>query len=128
MTINADVNIDLAIEELGLNNNEYVINWDTHSIHKWYDDGRNPDPQPTDEQINAAWEAWKTANGSLALVELRYQRNIKLKESDWTQSPDVPETLKAKWVTYRQALRDLPANQTPADVKLSNITWPTEPT
>ena len=56
MTINADVNIDLAIEQLGLSNNEYVINWETHSIHKWYDDGRNPDPQPTDEQINAAWE------------------------------------------------------------------------
>ena len=29
--------------------------------------------------------------------------------------------------TYRQALRDLPANQTPTDVRLSNITWPTEP-
>ena len=26
--------------------------------------------------------------------------------------------------TYRQALRDLPANQTPSDMKLSNISWP----
>ena len=125
MTINADVNIDLAIEQLGLNNNEYVINWTTHSIHKWYDDGRNPDAQPTDEQINAAWEAWKTANGSLAFVELRYQRNMKLKETDWMASPD--RTMTDAQKTYRQALRDLPASQTPTDVQLSNITWPTEP-
>ena len=48
MTINADVDIDLAIEQLGLNNNEYVLNKTTHSIAKWYDDGRNPDAQPTD--------------------------------------------------------------------------------
>ena len=32
MTINADVDIDLAIEQLGLNNNEYVLNKTTHSI------------------------------------------------------------------------------------------------
>ena len=126
MTINADVNIDLAIEQLGLNNNQYVINWTTHSIAKWYDDGRNPDAQPTDEQINAAWEAWKTANGSLAFVELRYERNLKLKATDWMASPD--RTMTDAQKTYRQALRDLPASQTPTDVQLSNITWPTEPT
>tara|TARA_R100000231_G_scaffold93149_1_gene69948 strand:- start:127 stop:507 length:381 start_codon:yes stop_codon:yes gene_type:complete len=126
MTINADVNIDLAIEQLGLNNNEYVINWDTHSIHKWYDDGRNPDAQPTDEQLNAAWEDWKAANGSLALVKLRYERDRKLKDSDWMAVPD--RTMTDEQKAYRQALRDLPANQTPADIKLSNITWPTEPT
>ena len=106
--------------------NQYVINWTTHSIAKWYDDGRNPDAQPTDEQINAAWETWKTANGSLALVELRYQRNLKLKETDWMASPD--RTMTDAQKTYRQALRDLPASQTPTDVQLSNITWPTEPT
>ncbi len=126
MTINTDVNIDLAIEQLGLNNNEYVINWDTHSIEKWYDDGRNPDAQPTDEQLNAAWEDWKTANGSLALVELRIQRNLKLKESDWMAVSD--RTMTDEQKAYRQALRDLPANQTPSDTRLSNITWPTEPT
>ena len=125
MTINADVDIDLAIEQLGLSNNQYVINRTTHSIAKWYDDGRNPDAQPTDEQINAAWEAWKTANGSLAMVELRFERNIKLKDSDWMASPD--RTMTDAQKTYRQALRDLPANQTPTDIKLSNITWPTEP-
>ena len=126
MTINADVNIDLAIEQLGLNNNQYVINWTTHSIAKWYDDGRNPDAQPTDYQINAAWEDWKSKHGSLAMVELRFERDIKLKESDWMAIPD--RTMTDQQKAYRQALRDLPANQTPADTKLSNITWPTEPT
>ena len=126
MTIKADVDIDLAIEQLGLNNNEYVINRNTHSIHKWYDDGRNPDAQPTDEQINAAWEDWKTANGSLALVELRCERDRKLKDSDWMAVPD--RTMTDEQKAYRQALRDLPANQTPSDTRLSNITWPTQPT
>ena len=126
MTINTEVDIHLAIEQLGLNKptNPYVLNVTTHSIEKWYD--RNEDTKPTDEQINAAWETWKAANGSLPLVELRFQRNIKLKETDWMASPD--RTMTDAQKTYRQALRDLPASQTPTDVKLSNITWPTEPT
>lgn len=127
MTINSDVHVHLAIEQLGKNNNGYQVssNHPPQTITVW--DKTNSDSQPTDDEINAAWETWKSKNGSVAFVELRYQRNKKLRQSDWTQSPDVPETLKAKWVTYRQALRDLPANQTPADVQLSNITWPTEP-
>ena len=126
MTINADVDIHLAIEELGLNKptNSYVLNVDTHSIEKWYD--RNEDTKPSDEQINAAWETWKSKYISTAMIELRIQRNLKLKESDWMAVSDRIMTDAQK--TYRQALRDLPANQTPTDTKLSNITWPTEPT
>ena len=48
-------------------------------------------------------------------------------QSDWTQNDDVPTETKTKWQTYRQTLRDLPANQTPSDMFLSNITWPTKP-
>ena len=125
MAINKEVDIHLAIEELGLTKptNSYVLNVDTHSIEKWYD--RNEDTKPTDDQINAAWETWKSKNGSLALVELRYERNLKLKKTDWMASPD--RTMTDAQKTYRQALRDLPANQTPTDVRLSNIIWPTEP-
>ena len=125
MAINKEVDSHLAIEELGLTKptNSYVLNVDTHSIEKWYD--RNEDTKPTDDQINAAWETWKSKNGSLALVELRYERNLKLKKTDWMASPD--RTMTDAQKTYRQALRDLPANQTPTDVRLSNITWPTEP-
>jgi hypothetical protein len=64
--------------------------------------------------------------------QLRIVRNEKLTETDWSQSPDVPSTTKDKWLTYRQALRDLPANANPkldADGNLdqSSFTWPTEP-
>ena len=56
---------------------------------------------------------------------LRKERNTRLSVTDWRASSDL--TLSTDWKTYRQALRDLPANQTPADNELSNITWPTEP-
>ena len=56
---------------------------------------------------------------------LRKERNTRLATTDWRASSDL--TLSTDWKTYRQALRDLPANQTPADNELSNITWPTEP-
>ena len=64
--------------------------------------------------------------------ELRIERNKRLAETDWSQSPDVPSTTKDKWLTYRQALRDLPASANPTldeDGYLdhSSITWPTEP-
>ena len=42
---------------------------------------------------------------------------------DWTQSRDVTLTNDSDWQTYRQTLRDLPANT--ADPK--NPTWPTKP-
>lgn len=42
------------------------------------------------------------------MQELRRYRNFKLVESDCTQLSDSKYD-KAKWATYRQALRDLPA-------------------
>tara|TARA_R100001082_G_scaffold100033_1_gene68969 strand:+ start:421 stop:789 length:369 start_codon:yes stop_codon:yes gene_type:complete len=56
---------------------------------------------------------------------LRTKRNQLLAETDYLGNSDV--TMSTAWKTYRQALRDLPANQTPADMELSNITWPTKP-
>lgn len=52
-------------------------------------------------------------------------RNGLLSDSDWTQVPDSPldNTKKQEWATYRQALRDLPANTTDP----ANPTWPTKP-
>ena len=61
-----------------------------------------------------------------ALANLRQTRGLLLLETDWTQSPDSPLTdaKKTEWATYRQALRDLPANTTDP----RNPTWPTKPT
>lgn len=56
---------------------------------------------------------------------IRDMRNEALKDSDWTQMNDAPldDAAKAAWRTYRQALRDLPANTTnPAEPD-----WPEMP-
>ncbi len=53
---------------------------------------------------------------------LRYYRDILLKQSDWTQLPDSPVD-KLAWATYRQALRDLPAQGGLAD----DAEFPTSP-
>ena len=41
---------------------------------------------------------------------VRDERNTKLAECDWTQLPDAPAD-KAAWATYRQALRDITAQE-----------------
>jgi hypothetical protein len=56
-------------------------------------------PEATNEQ---KWE------------QIKLWRNAELAASDWTQLPDAPVD-KAAWVTYRQALRDLPAQGGIAD-------------
>jgi hypothetical protein len=56
---------------------------------------------------------------------LRAERDYKLAISDRTQLADAPLTSakKTAWATYRQALRDLPANtENPREV-----TWPVQP-
>tara|TARA_B100000963_G_scaffold235195_1_gene205568 strand:- start:44 stop:469 length:426 start_codon:yes stop_codon:yes gene_type:complete len=69
------------------------------------------------------------------LQKLREIRNHKLSKTDWSQSPDVPDSLKTKYQTYRQELRDLPA-QSGINPKIddvdgmlinSSINWPNEP-
>jgi len=58
------------------------------------------------------------------LQQAKAERNILLQESDWTTSTDSPLTdeQKAEAVTYRQALRDLPAQD-----GFPNIAFPTKP-
>ena len=57
MTINSDVDIHIAIEKLGKNNNEYELTQSIppHSITTW----SGPDARPTDAEINQAWTNWK---------------------------------------------------------------------
>ena len=51
------------------------------------------------------------------------KRNKSLQKSDWTQLPDVPLETKAIWAIYRQALRDIPQQETFPE----NVIWPTPP-
>ena len=75
--------------------------------------------------------------GTLAMMQLRKERDKKIAESDWRAVGD--RTLPDAWKTYRQQLRDLP-NSLPTNKKpklvwdnnemcyvISNVTWPTEP-
>lgn len=59
---------------------------------------------------------------AIAWDNLRNQRNVLLSNSDWTVLADTP-TNTAAWKTYRQQLRDLPANTTDP----LNVVWPTPP-
>ena len=54
----------------------------------------------------------------------RLSRDILLGESDWTQFGDSPlsDSKKTEWATYRQSLRDLPAQSGFPDVDM-----PTKP-
>ncbi len=57
--------------------------------------------------------------------DARLKRSALLNQSDWTQMPDAELTAeeKTRWIAYRKALRDLPAqNGFP-----NSITWPIPP-
>ena len=62
------------------------------------------------------------------LEELRTYRDQELKTSDWTQVPDGPldSTTKAAWATYREKLRDLPADAK-APYWFTEADWPIAP-
>ena len=54
---------------------------------------------------------------------VRRQRNILLVATDWTQVVDAPQAIKDIYTTYRQALRDVPAQAGFPWV----IDWPVQP-
>ena len=73
-----------------------------------------------------AWEAWKAEQPDPSILvaeEVRQQRNTLLSETDWTQLNDAPLTdeEKEKYRTYRQALRDIPQQESFPE----SISWPT---
>jgi len=71
-------------------------------------------------ELDAMFEA-----ADLDFSQVRGQRNARLTGCDWTQLGDAPLTdeQKAEWVTYRQSLRDLPANFD----RVTEVVWPTPP-
>jgi hypothetical protein len=69
---------------------------ETYESIEWYDER----PKPTLEELELKYD-------DLLLVEMREQRNRRLRESDYTALPDYPQ--RDKWMAYRQALRDFPS-------------------
>jgi len=76
-----------------------------------------------DEVTEATIEQLDAVKLELDKDYVRTGRNKLLAESDWTQNRDVVLSNDAEWKTYRQALRDLPANTT----DWTNPPWPTKP-
>tara|TARA_B100000609_G_scaffold144019_1_gene115858 strand:- start:564 stop:956 length:393 start_codon:yes stop_codon:yes gene_type:complete len=80
-----------------------------------------------DEVLNKAQELYNNE----AVTRLRVHRNRLMANSDWTQGADSPlsTSKKNEWATYRQALRDLPANSSPTldGPFIKDVVWPTEP-
>jgi hypothetical protein len=90
-------------------------------IIAWYDSR----DQPTEEQIQAKIAELTAAE---PMRQLRIQRDQLLSATDWWVLPDRTPT--QAQLAYRQALRDLPANCTPAldeDGNLTGVTWPNKP-
>jgi len=64
-----------------------------------------------------------TAVQESAPIYARKTRDRLLAETDWTQGADVPSIIKDSYAVYRQALRDVPEQESfPND-----IIWPTKP-
>ena len=64
------------------------------------------------EKTDAEKQLYNDIRNAETIDSLRNKRNSLLSQSDWTQMPDSPVTdsKKTEWATYRQQLRDLPAN------------------
>jgi hypothetical protein len=76
----------------------------------------------TDEDI-AQYEATQAEVEAQRPAAERCRRDALLAATDWTQLPDVPEATRNAYVAYRQALRDVPAQEGfPND-----IVWPVAP-
>ena len=85
------------------------------------------DTVPTESEIDAEVTRLNEAE---PMKLLREERDNKLAATDWRASSDL--TLSDAWKTYRQSLRDLPANASPkldadGNLDMSSVTFPIEP-
>ena len=81
MAINSDTDIYLALEQLGKNSNLFALDQSVppHKIIEW--DSANSDSQPTDNELNAAYIAWKNAN--------EYKEKREKNYPDWKTQMDM---------------------------------------
>jgi len=77
-----------------------------------------------DEEIarDAEEAAWAAGANDRAAAAVREDRDNRLAACDWMANSDV--TMASAWTTYRQGLRDVPAQSGFPN----SITWPTKPT
>ena len=103
---------------------QWVLRGTEYSGLEWVDSGQT---KPTETEVTNKVTA---LNAAEPMRLLRIERDTRIAKTDWRASSDL--TLAAAWSTYRQALRDLPANATPKldssyKLDLTSVNWPTEP-
>ena len=90
-------------------------NW----VQKWVEQDMFADTEEaTKSEQETAYQAELDANAAEAV---RADRDERLAKTDWRAVSDL--TLSSEWTTYRQALRDVPAQSGFPHT----VTWPTEP-
>jgi hypothetical protein len=104
------------------NDSIMVTGWYNLDTNEW--STRVACPAPYYVWENKQW----TFNSERFWVDVRQERDLKLAQSDWTQIADSPLSgeAKAEWATYRQALRNVPANNQSA-TSTEGVSWPTGP-
>tara|TARA_B000000557_G_scaffold71049_1_gene56118 strand:+ start:498 stop:881 length:384 start_codon:yes stop_codon:yes gene_type:complete len=126
------MSIHKALSELAPNACWCMDGAQTYDNLQWNSDDIE---KPSEEDVNAKIAEIEAA---FPLKYLREERDAMLKESDWTQTPDVPEPIQTAWKTYRQELRDLPskypnptfdgnANVASKHLRLTDVVWPNKP-
>jgi hypothetical protein len=115
-------------------NNEQLVEWDMYEVQFV--------PAPIDYTKNITqgtpilmdgmyYQNWIQTDASENEINYRLEnqwedvrqiRNELLKECDWTQLSDIPQTTKDLWSVYRQELREITNQPNPF-----NIEWPVKP-
>ena len=112
-------------------NAKFAITDNDYNSIEWFDSRNKPSETDVINEVNRL-----IADEPMRL--LRVERDKRLAESDWvvTKAIEQGTSVPSDWSTYRQALRDLPANATPVlgttiggnyDPGVRDVVWPTTP-
>ena len=126
--------IATALNELGIT--EWVLRGEPTTEAEWLnmfrkvtgsDDNGSAIESSNPSDFGTTWSAVSAKKTELVNAEpmrlLRQERDRRLAETDWMAGSDL--TMSSAWTTYRQALRDVPAQD--GVTGLDNVTWPTKP-
>jgi len=112
------ITVDKALLEL-VPGTRWVLKGNSYSGLNWLDTEID---KPTEEEIQAKIAELEAAE---PMRLLRIERDRLIQQTDWWVLPD--RTATPAQLAYRQALRDLPANSTPAldeNGNLTGVEWP----
>jgi hypothetical protein len=112
------ITVDKALLEL-VPGTRWVLKGNSYSGLNWLDTEID---KPTESEIQAKIAELEAAE---PMRLLRIERDRLIQQTDWWVLPD--RTATPAQLAYRQALRDLPANSTPAldeNGNLTGVEWP----